>query len=125
MLPVLGAVHVLLLTTAFTAPRGAVSSARQVFDGGVTPAAAETRAADRQRRATRWSAWFGAGFLIAGHAGRARRVPRTLAVVSAVFAVGLMLPPVGWAVTYLMAFWFAGVGIWLWRRALSSAHRSR
>ena len=21
-----------------------------------------------------------------------------------------------WAVTYLMGFWFAGVGIWLWRR---------
>jgi hypothetical protein len=39
-----------------------------------------------------------------------------LAVVSAVFSLGLMLPPVGWAVTYLMAFWFAAVGIWLWRR---------
>jgi hypothetical protein len=33
--------------------------------------------------------------------------------VSVVFAVGLLLPPVGWAVTYLMALWFAGVGIWL------------
>jgi hypothetical protein len=31
-------------------------------------------------------------------------------------AVGLLLPPVGWAVSYLMAFWFAGVGLWLWRR---------
>ena len=37
---------------------------------------------------------------------------RTLLVVSAVFAVGMALPPIGWAVTYLMAFWFAGVGIW-------------
>ena len=27
-----------------------------------------------------------------------------LAIVSAVFAVGLLLPPVGWTVTYLMGF---------------------
>jgi hypothetical protein len=28
----------------------------------------------------------------------------------------LTLPPVGWAVTYSMALWFAGVGVWLWLR---------
>jgi hypothetical protein len=61
------------------------------------------------------AAWVGAGFLIA--VAIASWMPsRVLAVVSAVFALGLLLPPVGWAVTYLMAFWFAGVGIWLWRR---------
>jgi hypothetical protein len=58
------------------------------------------------------AAWVGAGFLIAV-ALAARGTSRTLLVISAVLAVGLMLPPVGWAVTYLMAFWFAGVGIWL------------
>ena len=57
---------------------------------------------------------FGCAFLGAVViAGRAARVSRTLLVVSAVFAVGLALPPVGWAVTYLMALWFAGVGIWV------------
>ena len=49
-------------------------------------------------------------------ATRAAGASRVLTVVSAVFALGLLLPPVGWAVTYLMAFWFAGVGIWLSRR---------
>jgi hypothetical protein len=33
-----------------------------------------------------------------------------------VFAVGLLLPPVASLVTYLIGFWFAGVGIWLRRR---------
>jgi hypothetical protein len=61
------------------------------------------------------AAWIGAGFLISV-ALAARGISRTLVVVSAVFAAGLLLPPVGWAVTYLMAFWFAGVGIWLWFR---------
>ena len=61
---------------------------------------------------------FGAAFLIAVIvAGRAaRRVADAARSSPRVFAVGLMLPPVGWAVTYLMALWFAGVGIWLWLR---------
>jgi hypothetical protein len=63
------------------------------------------------------AAWVGAGFLIAvALATRAAGASRVLFGGSAVLAVGLLLPPVGWAVTYLMAFWFAGVGIWLWRR---------
>jgi len=49
-------------------------------------------------------------------AARAAGVSRVLVVLSGVFAIGLLLPPVGWAVTYLMAAWFAGVGIWLWLR---------
>jgi hypothetical protein len=61
--------------------------------------------------------WFGAAFLIAVVlAGRAARMPKVLLIVSGVFAVGLLLPPIGWAVSYLMCLWFAGVGIWLWRR---------
>ncbi len=50
-------------------------------------------------------------------AARSAGVSRTLTAVSAVFCPGLALPLVSWAVTYLLPLWFAGVGIWLWRRA--------
>ena len=114
LLPVLGAAHVLLLATAFVALAGAVVVGRQVLDGGVSPGAAES-ALVMTNVAHPMSAWLGAAFLIAV-ALAARSTSRVLTVVSAVFAVGLLLPPIGWAVTYLMAFWFAGVGIWLWLR---------
>lgn len=114
VLPVLGALHVLLLALAFVAFAGAVVVGRLVLEGGVSPGAAES-ALLITNVAHPMAAWFGAGFLIAV-ALAARGVSRTLVVVSAVFAVGLLLPPVGWAVTYLMALWFAGVGIWLWLR---------
>ena len=42
---------------------------------------------------------------------------KAVLISSAVFAVGLLLPPVAWLVTYLVGAWFTGVGIWLWRRA--------
>jgi hypothetical protein len=114
LLPLLGAGHVLLLTAAFAAPAAAVAVGTLVFDGGVTPGDAEV-AMVLMNVAHPMAAWVGAGFLIA--VAIASWMPsRVLAVVSAVFALGLLLPPVGWAVTYLMAFWFAGVGIWLWRR---------
>ena len=114
LLPVLGAGHVLLLTAAFTAPAAAAVVGTQVLAGGVTPTAAET-ALLLMNVAHPMSAWVGAAFLFAV-AAAARPVSRVLMIVSAVFAVGLLLPPVGWAVTYLMALWFAGVGIWLWLR---------
>ena len=116
VLPLLGAAHVLLLTAAFAAPGAAVAVGTQVFDSGVGAHATET-ALVLMNTAHPMAAWVGAGFLIAAALGvRAAGGSRVLVVVSAVFAVGLLLPPVGWAVTYLMAFWFAGVGIWLWRR---------
>ena len=116
VVPVLGALHLLLLTVAYTAPGAAVTVGTQVFDTGVTPTAAET-ALLIANIGHPLATVFGAAFLIAVIvAGRAARVSRTLLIVTAVFAVGLMLPPVGWAVTYLMALWFAGVGIWLWLR---------
>jgi hypothetical protein len=109
----LGALHLLLLTVAYTAPGAAVTVGTQVLDTGVTPTAAET-ALVIANIGHPLASVFGCAFLIAVVvAGRAAGVSRTLLVVSAVFAVGLALPPVGWAVTYLMAFWFAGVGIWL------------
>jgi hypothetical protein len=113
LLPLLGAGHVLLLTAAFAAPAAAVAVGNLVFSGGVTPQGAET-ALILMNVAHPMSAWVGAAFLIAvAIAGRESKV---LTVISSVFAVGLLLPPVGWVVTYLMPFWFAGVGIWLWRR---------
>jgi hypothetical protein len=114
LLPVLGAGHVLLLAAAFVSTAAAVIVGTQVFDTGVTPGATEA-ALVFTNVAHPMSAWVGAAFLVAV-ALAARGVSRVLTIVSAVFAAGLMLPPVGWAVTYLMALWFAGVGIWLWRR---------
>ncbi|TFV68155.1 UNVERIFIED_ORG: hypothetical protein E4P37_00250 [Bacillus sp. AZ43] len=113
LLPLLGAGHVLLLTAAFAAPAAALAVGSQVFTGGVSATGAET-ALVLMNLAHPMAAWVGAGFLIA--VAVAARDSRPLAVVSGVFALGLLLPPVGWAVTYLMPFWFAGVGIWLWRR---------
>jgi hypothetical protein len=116
LLPVLGAGHVLLLTAAFTAPAAAAVVGTQVLEGGVTPNAAET-ALLLMNVAHPMAAWVGAAFLFAVAAGaRSAGASRILLIVSAVFAVGLLLPPVGWAVTYLMALWFAGTGIWLWLR---------
>lgn len=110
---VLGAVHLVLLTVAYTAPGAAVAVGTQVLDTGVTPTAPET-ALLIANIGHPLASIFGAAFLVAVLvAGRVAGVSTTLLVVSAVFAVGLLLRPVGWAVTYLMAFWFAGVGIWL------------
>ena len=116
LLPLLGAAHLLLLAAAFAAPAAAVLVGTQVLDTGVTTTAAETSLLV-MNIGQPLSALVGAAFLFAvTAAARASGAPRSLSVVSAVFAVGLMLPPVGWAVTYLMALWFAGVGIWLWLR---------
>jgi hypothetical protein len=114
LLPVLGAAHVLLLTVTVLAPAAAVAVGTLVLDTGVTPTAAET-ALVLMNLAAPLAAWVGAGFLIAVVLA-ARGTSRTLAIVSGIFAFGLLLPPVGWAVTYLMALWFAGVGSWLWFR---------
>ena len=115
-LPVLGAVHLTLLTVAYTAPGAAVMVGTQVFDTGVSPTAAET-ALLIANIGHPLSTVFGAAFLVAVIvAGRAARASRTLLIVSGVFAFGLAFPLTGWAVAYLMCLWFAGVGIWLWLR---------
>ncbi len=110
----LGALHLLLLTVAYTAPGAAVTLGTQVFDTGVTPTAAETallianighplasvfgcRVPGRRR-------WWPAG-----RPGCRRRCWWSARSSPSAWCC----PPVGWAVTYLMAFWFAGVGIWL------------
>ncbi|WP_116450025.1 hypothetical protein [Blastococcus litoris] len=114
LLPLLGAGHLLLLTAAFTAPAAAVTVGDLVLEGGVSPTGAET-ALVLMNVAHPMSAWVGVAFLVA--VAIAGRRSRALMALSVTFALGLALPPVGWAVTYLMPLWFAGVGIWLWRRS--------
>lgn len=116
LLPVLGASHLLLLASAFTAPAAAVGVGTGVFTTGVTPTAAET-ALLLGNVALPLASWMGAALTGAtALAAWWARVSRALVALSGAFCVGLALPPVGWAVTYLLPLWFAGVGIWLWRR---------
>lgn len=114
LIPVLAAGHLLLMTLFLAAPAAAVTVGTLVLDGGVSPAGAES-ALLVMNPVHPVAGWFGAAFLIAV-AIAARAVSKPVFIVSTVFAVGLLLPPVAWLVTYLMGFWFAGVGIWLWRR---------
>ncbi len=114
LVAVLGAAHLLLMALFFASPAAAVTVGTLVLDGGVSPGGAES-ALVLMNVLHPVAMWIGAGFLIAV-AIAARAASRALVIASAVFAVGLLLPPVAWAVTYLLGAWFAGVGIWLWRR---------
>ena len=114
LVPVLGATHLLLMVLFFTAPAAAVTVGTLVLDGGVSAGGAET-ALVLMNVLHPVAMWIGAGFLIAV-AIAARAVSRPVVIASAVFAVGLLFPPVAWLVTYLLGLWFAGIGIWLWRR---------
>ncbi len=111
LVAVLGTAHLLLVALFWAAPAGAVTVGTLVLDGGVSPGAAET-ALVLMNLLHPVATWVGAGFLIAV-AIAARGTSRPLAVVSAVLAVALLLPPVAWIVLYLLGAWFAGVGIWL------------
>jgi len=87
-----------------------------VFETGVTPTAVET-ALLLGNVALPLASWTGAALTGAtAVAARSAGISRTLTAVSAVFCAGLALPLVSWAVNYLLPLWFAGVGIWLWRR---------
>ena len=114
LIPVLAAVHLLLMTLFLAAPAAAVTVGSLVLDGGVSPVGAEA-ALLVMNVVHPVAGWFGAGFLIAvAIASHTARASRPLVVVTSLFALGLLLPPVAWLVTYLMGFWFAGVGSWLW-----------
>jgi hypothetical protein len=114
LVPVLAGLHLLLMTVFAAAPAAAVTLGTLVLDGGVSPVAAES-ALLLMNVVHPVAGWFGAGLLVAV-AIAARPVSRALSIASAVLAVGLLLPPVAWIVTYLLGAWFAGVGVWLWRR---------
>jgi hypothetical protein len=116
LIPVLAAAHLLLMTLFLAAPAAAVTVGTLVLDGGVSPVGAEA-ALLVMNVVHPVAGWFGAGFLIAvAIAAHRAGAPRTFVVATSLFALGLMLPPVAWIVTYLMGVWFAGVGIWLWLR---------
>lgn len=116
LIPVLAGAHLLLMTLFLAAPAAAVTLGTLVLDGGVSPVGAET-ALLVMNVVHPVAGWFGAGFLIAvAIAAHAAGASRTLVVVTAFFALGLLIPPVAWIVTYLMGLWFAGVGLWLWLR---------
>ena len=114
LVPVLAGAHLLLMTLFVAAPAAAVTVGTLVLDGGVSPVGAEA-ALLVMNVVHPVAGWFGAGLMVAV-AVAARPVSRALSVASAVFALGLLLPPVAWLVTYLLGAWFAGVGVWLWRR---------
>ncbi|WP_100499533.1 hypothetical protein [Geodermatophilus chilensis] len=114
LIPVLAAGHLLLMTLFLAAPAAAVTVGTLVLGGGVSPVGAES-ALVVMNTVHPVAGWVGAGFLIAV-AIAARAVSKPLFVASTAFAVGLLVPPVAWLVTYLMGAWFAGVGVWLWRR---------
>ena len=116
LLPALGAAHLLLLAAAFTAPAAAVGVGTGVFTTGVTPTAAET-ALLLANAVFPLASWMGAALTGAtAVAAWSTGASRALATVSGICCAGLVLPMVSWAVTYLLPLWFAGVGIWLWRR---------
>jgi hypothetical protein len=116
LIPVLATAHLLLMTLFLAAPAAAVTVGTLVLDGGVSPIGAEA-ALLVMNVVHPVAGWFGAGFLIAvATAAHTARASRALVVATSLFALGLLLPPVAWIVTYLMGFWFAGVGTWLWLR---------
>ena len=116
LIPVLAAAHLLLMTLFLAAPAAAVTVGTLVLDGGVSPVGAEA-ALLLMNVVHPVAGWFGAGFLIAvAIAAHTARASRALVVLTSLFALGLLIPPVAWIVTYLMGLWFAGVGIWLWLR---------
>lgn len=114
LIPILAAVHLVLMALFLAAPAAAVTVGTLVLDGGVSPVGAES-ALLVMNAVHPVAGWFGAGFLIAvAVAAHAARISRALVVITSLFALGLLVPPVAWIVTYLMGAWFAGVGIWLW-----------
>lgn len=116
LIPVLGAVHLLLMTLFLAAPAAAVTVGTLVLDGGVSPVGAEA-ALLVMNVVHPVAGWFGAGFLVAvAIAAHTARASRAVVVISSLLALGLLVPPVAWIVTYLMGFWFACIGIWLWLR---------
>ena len=108
----LGVAFLLLLATAFGPMAGAVSVEQDIFRGSVTPGAATT-ALVVMNALMPLAGFVAAGFLLA--AGVSGAVPKALRVVGYVFAFGLLLPPVGWAVLYLLPLWLAAAAVSLGR----------
>ena len=112
----LGVAHFLLAAAAFWPLAGAASVAANLFDGDVSAVGAEVGLISLNALQP-LAALVGAGFLATlALAGRGGLLPRWLVVTAGVLAVGLLLPPVSWAVVYLLPLWVAGAGVSAGRR---------
>lgn len=109
----LGVGYLLLLAAAFGPMAGAVTVDQDIF-GGAVSAEAATTALVVMNALMPLAGFVAAGFLLA--AGISRTVPTALRVAGYVFAALLLLPPVAWAVLYLVPLWLAAAAVPLARR---------
>ena len=110
----LGVGYLLLLAAAFAPMAGAVSVDQDIF-GGAVSAGAATTALVAMNALMPLAGFVAAGFLLA--AGVSGAVPTWLRRIGYVFAVLLLLPPVAWAVLYLLPLWLAAAAASLSRRS--------
>lgn len=109
----LGVGYLLLLAAAFGPMAGAISVEQDIF-GGAVSAGAATTALILMNALMPLAGFVAAGFVLA--TGVSGAVPKGLRVTGYVFAIALLLPPVAWAVLYLLPLWLAAA-------AVSSARR--
>lgn len=110
----LGVGFALLLAAAFGPMAGAVSVDQDIFGTAVTAGAATT-ALVVMNALMPLAGLVAAGFLAA--TAVSVPLPRWLRVLAWVFAVALLVPPVAWAVLYLLPLWLAAAAVALARRA--------
>jgi hypothetical protein len=109
----LGTAALLLLAASFMAVSAAASVEGDLFGDAVSAGAATTGLV--LMNALMPLAGFAAAGLLAAVAVSVP-LPRWLRVVSRVLAAGLLLPPVAWAVLYLLPLWVAAVAVATSRR---------
>lgn len=111
-----GVLHFVLAAAAFWPMAGAQSVAQNLFDADVSAVAAE-QALVSLNAFQPLAAYLGAAFLVCVFVACRGAVPTWMRLSAAVLAVGLLLPPVSWAIVYLLPVWVAATGIALWRRS--------
>jgi hypothetical protein len=109
----LGAGALLLLAASFMAVSAAASVEGDLFGAAVSADAAITGLV-LMNALMPLAGFVAAGFLVA--AGASGTVPTWLKVTGYVFAVALLLPPVAWAVLYLVPLWLFAAAVALARR---------
>ena len=113
VVPALGVAHLLLFALS-VAGLGAARGVATMFDGDTGPAAltAGLVVSNATFPLAQWAfAGFGVAVLLASWTLRGRL--RGLGVAAAVLGVGLLVPPIAWAILYLTPLWFAAAGILL------------
>jgi hypothetical protein len=111
-----GVLHFVLAAAAFAPLAGALSVAGNLFDAEVSPVAAEQALVSLNALQPLAGA-LGAAFLLCVFAACRGGVPQWVRVSALVLGVGLLLPPVAWAIVYALPLWIAATGIALWRTA--------